>query len=179
MRVLLIGKAGAGKDTVAEYLVKCHGFRRYAFADKIKQIAMELWPEEFGYRKPRWLLQQVGTKLREIDPLVWVHYVFRQIEKERPERVVITDGRLEEEYNLCRSAGFTIVEVRCPDALRLDRIYLRDGVAPTLREAAHETERWSCPQSDFVLDNSRSLKDLYCQVDHLVAVLKSRQTEKG
>ncbi|SMB96859.1 Dephospho-CoA kinase [Thermanaeromonas toyohensis ToBE] len=177
MRVLLIGKAGAGKDTVAEYLVKRHGFRRYAFADKIKQIAMELWPEEFRYRKPRWLLQQVGSKLREIDPLVWVHYVFRQIEQERPERVVITDGRLEEEYSVCRSAGFAVVEVRCPDPLRLDRLYVRDGVAPTLREAAHETEAWSCPKPDFVLDNSRTLADLYGQVDRLVGILKNRQAQ--
>lgn len=177
MRVLLVGKAGAGKDTIANYLIRRYGFRRYAFADKIKQIAMELWPEEFRSRKPRWLLQQVGSKMREIDPLVWVHYVFRQIEKERPERAVITDGRLEEEYHLCRSAGFTVVEVRCPDAVRLRRLCARDGAATTCGEATHDTERWSCPQPDFILNNSGSLNELYSQVDRLVGVLEKRQAE--
>lgn len=38
MLVGLVGRAGAGKDTVAEVLVARHGFRRMAFADKLKEI---------------------------------------------------------------------------------------------------------------------------------------------
>lgn len=37
------GSAGAGKDLVADYLVKKHGFVKVALADEIKRIAMRLW----------------------------------------------------------------------------------------------------------------------------------------
>ncbi|MGI9951962.1 AAA family ATPase [Moorellaceae bacterium AZ2] len=174
MRILLTGQAGAGKDTVAGYLVTRHNFRRYAFADKIKQIAMELWPEEFRKGKPRRLLQRLGSKMREIDSLVWVHYIFRQIEKDSPERVVITDGRLEDEHNACRMAGFWVVEVRCSPELRAERLRTRDGAVLSAAETAHETERWACPQADFNLDNNGTIEGLYRQVDNLIKVLQEK-----
>lgn len=37
------GFAGSGKDTVADFLVKNHGFVKVAFADKIKRIAKDLF----------------------------------------------------------------------------------------------------------------------------------------
>lgn len=52
----ITGAAQAGKDTVAEYLVKNYGYIRYAFADKLKQflLAQDPWfpamlPEEGPY----------------------------------------------------------------------------------------------------------------------------------
>lgn len=38
------GKAGAGKDTAAEILVKGYGFTRVAFADALKEMAMAIDP---------------------------------------------------------------------------------------------------------------------------------------
>ncbi len=40
----LTGKAGSGKDTVAEYLVAEYGFKRYAFADAVRDIAYAINP---------------------------------------------------------------------------------------------------------------------------------------
>ena len=42
------GQAGSGKDTVANYLVKKHGFTRIAFADPLKEICAIIsgWPLE-------------------------------------------------------------------------------------------------------------------------------------
>lgn len=40
----LTGRAQAGKDTVADYLVREHGFTRFAFADKLKSMALVLDP---------------------------------------------------------------------------------------------------------------------------------------
>lgn len=39
----LVGRAGAGKDTVADHLVAKYGFVRIAFADKLKQIVSDLY----------------------------------------------------------------------------------------------------------------------------------------
>lgn len=35
----LLGKAGCGKDTVADYLVQCHGFVKMSLADEMKRFA--------------------------------------------------------------------------------------------------------------------------------------------
>lgn len=48
MLIGLTGYAGAGKDTVAEYLEREHGFARRAFADKLKELALAIDPVIFG-----------------------------------------------------------------------------------------------------------------------------------
>jgi hypothetical protein len=40
--VSFAGKMGSGKDTCADFLVENHGFTKLAFADTLKQIAMDL-----------------------------------------------------------------------------------------------------------------------------------------
>ena len=39
----LSGEAGSGKDTVAEHLVKNHGFYQVAFADNLKRMCMQVF----------------------------------------------------------------------------------------------------------------------------------------
>ena len=41
----LIGRAGAGKDTAADYLCTAHGFERYAFAQPLKTMLEALFVE--------------------------------------------------------------------------------------------------------------------------------------
>jgi hypothetical protein len=41
--VLLGHQAHVGKDMLGEYLVKNHGFKRFAFADKLKQVVADLY----------------------------------------------------------------------------------------------------------------------------------------
>lgn len=42
--VILLGhKAQTGKDTLASFFVKRHGFKRYAFADKLKDVVADLY----------------------------------------------------------------------------------------------------------------------------------------
>ena len=43
MIIGIFGRAGAGKDTFSDYLVKKHDFIKIAFADKIKRILMDLY----------------------------------------------------------------------------------------------------------------------------------------
>jgi len=48
MRIILAGRAGSGKSTTGDYLSSVYGFRTYPFANKIKETALELFPESFS-----------------------------------------------------------------------------------------------------------------------------------
>lgn len=49
MIIGLSGKAGAGKDSVADYLVNYYDFAKVSFADPIKRAAMDWW--DFSYEQ--------------------------------------------------------------------------------------------------------------------------------
>ena len=48
MIIGLAGYAGAGKDTVGNILIEKHGFRRVAFADKIRSLVYDINPQVGG-----------------------------------------------------------------------------------------------------------------------------------
>tara|TARA_B110001450_G_C17619163_1_gene480477 strand:+ start:67 stop:645 length:579 start_codon:yes stop_codon:yes gene_type:complete len=72
----LLGNKCSGKDTAGNYLVEKYGYKRYAFADPIKEIARHLFnlsdvqlygnkKEEIDERwnlKPRTIFQRLGTE---------------------------------------------------------------------------------------------------------------------
>ena len=163
MRFILIGKAGSGKDTTADYLACAYGFYSYAFADKLKQIVQELFPHEWATNK-RQTLQQVGALMRAIREDVWVEYVLNVVDDER---TVITDCRYENEYLLAKQAGFITVKIECNDVVRGERIYHRDGRYMTTDERNHISEQLDV-KCDYTLDNNGSFDDLYSQIDALI-----------
>ena len=71
-----LGNKGSGKDTAGNYLVKHHNYKRYAFADPIKEIARHLFnlddTQLYGDKKdmiderwnltPRTIFQRLGTE---------------------------------------------------------------------------------------------------------------------
>lgn len=105
--VLVSGFAGAGKDTFANVLCKHKGYRRFAFADPIKeQIAESLdvnlqWLHSpVGKQKVvagKTLRQHcidLGESERKKDPEVWGKQIAQQIQESNCEKVVISDWRL-------------------------------------------------------------------------------------
>lgn len=100
----LTGYAGAGKSTVAEYLVNAHGFERVSFAAPLKKMLRTLDPIIYGetrlseifednftendikadicygpeYRR---LLQVLGTDcIRTVDEDFWVNAALKQLD---------------------------------------------------------------------------------------------------
>ena len=119
LRLAVSGKMRSGKDTLASRLVKRYGFTRYAFADRLKEVAQELFRMPPG-TKNRHLLVELGRKMCEIDRLVWVNYVLSQM----PLRcdVVISDLRFKYEYHALKAFDFIIVRVASEEQARLRRV---------------------------------------------------------
>lgn len=170
-KIALIGKAGSGKDYVAEHLVFHYGFQRFAFADELKKVAFQLFPEAFSNgQKPRKLLQELGQKMRELDEEVWIRALMRQLKHKKPERVVVTDVRQTNEYIALMRAGFVMVKIDARDEVRLERLNRR-GDRFTLDDLNHETERIidSLPADYIFTNNGNGEDDILERMRWLVA----------
>lgn len=117
--IALAGGMGAGKSTVADFLCENYGYEARKISSPIYEIAERLWGPEAATDRAK--LQDLGTKMREIDPDVWVNLYVRDIEA--AENPVVNDTlRFPNEYWALRNAGFTIVRVNAPEAVRVDRL---------------------------------------------------------
>lgn len=99
MIIGLAGFAGSGKDTVAQLIVDNWNYKRYAFADKIKEVMYDTNPfikndlrlqtlvDKYGwdytknnYPEVRRLLQDFGSSGRNhFGMLHWAHQVFKEV----------------------------------------------------------------------------------------------------
>jgi hypothetical protein len=126
----ITGKAGAGKDTIADYLVREHGFTKLSFAGPLKaMLAAAGMPEpadravkelpvegfDFTWREAA---QKLGTEWgRGLDPDIWAKVVEQQIEtlagEWRPSlsRFVLSDVRFENEAAMIRRLGGKVLHV--------------------------------------------------------------------
>lgn len=178
-RIGVSGKARSGKDTLAGYLVDRYGFVRFAFADRLRELAVELFGVKAG-DKNRALLQALGRRMCELDRMVWVNRVLKAIPHDRD--VVVSDVRFPYEYAALRDAGFFMVRVEAPFAVRLAR-ERRDNMSATaaelqrmlvddISETALDTvggEAW-----DVVFSGGLPLPDFYRRVDAMLPMLAVR-----
>ena len=135
MRVGVLGKMCAGKTTLANALVK-QGYTRMAFADKVKEIAREL----FGMTsKDRPLLQAIGQGMRNIRATVWIDYLLSKVEGDN---IVIDDVRYENEVLALKEAGFIIIYLDVDRQTQKERIRkLYKDPETHLRGLTHASEQ--------------------------------------
>ena len=162
-KIILNSRGGGGKDTFADYLVDNYGFKKITFADGIYEIAYKY----FGMtHKSRKLLQEIGEKMREIDPLVWVNAAFK--ESEKYDKVVIADCRRANEYQMGLESGFLPIHIEADLDIRIKRLEDRDGFYPDLSLLENESET-GADGLDFVhIDNNCSLEGFYKQIDFIM-----------
>lgn len=147
----LTGRAGSGKDTVADYLVAEHGFTKISMAGPLKRAVVELFGldpsvfedrvrkeavvEDWG-RSPRWLAQWLGTDVlrKEIDEEVFTKTAKRRIAAVANGRVVVSDVRFDNEARMVHELGGVVW--RLDANVRLEGTEGRMGMT----EAAHSTE---------------------------------------
>lgn len=174
----LTGYAGSGKDTVADMLVRKYGFRRYAFADSLKDVALSInpyvepgreyrladalhfyggWQGAKTVPEVRRFLQELGTSMRDIiDPSIWIKFVMNKVANTQCP-VVITDVRFKNEVTAIRKFNGKLVRIIRPDV----------GLSGMLGTHLSETEL-TTTQTDYTLSNDGTLVDLAAAVDRMM-----------
>jgi dephospho-CoA kinase len=138
--IAFMGKMGAGKTVAASYVAREYPYFSTHFATELKRIAVRLFgPEALTNRG---LLQDLGRKMRELDPMVWVNVTLRDVTADgipynapaydsiphagrKPGDtvpVVIDDLRFPNEYHELRKREFVIVKVTAHRNQRLNRL---------------------------------------------------------
>ena len=136
----LVGFIGSGKDTVADYLVNCYGFRRDSFAATLKDAVAAVfgWDREMleGRTKasrewrdqvdvwwanrlnmpmltPRWILQQWGTEVcrNGFHNDMWIASLENKL-RNSADNIVISDCRFPNEIKAIKAQGGRVIWVQ-------------------------------------------------------------------
>lgn len=182
----LLGRLRSGKDEVARYLADNYGYMQFAFGNELKRYAHELFGEPAPNEKPRELYQWFGQTMRERDPDIWVRKCFEAIERytvekrslaryfrevPRPFQTVISDVRQPNEYAALQSAGYVLIRVEAPDAVRIDRA-IKSGDVFNYADLVHDTETaLDGYVADFTVTNDGTLGKLHAQIDEIMHYL--------
>ena len=157
--------AGAGKDTMAGYLESKYGYKQVAFATGIKRVAREVFNMQ---KKDRALLQDIGQKMREIDPEVWVKALFREIDASLHSiPFVISDLRQKNELSAALERNFIPVRVVTNRNIAVQRLLERDGVCDISKldgPAEDGTRKIHLPQ----IYNNGTFTDFYQSIDEFL-----------
>lgn len=167
MILALHGRARSGKDTVGRYLEERYGFRRYAFADPIRDAlraafgltdwhfdeGKELPVPPFG-KSPRQMMQLFGTEFGRqlIHPACWL--LVAEQKYAGVENLVITDCRFTNEAVWTLMKGGHVIEIVRPDAPRVATHSSENGIAEGF--------------IGYTIRNEGSLEDLYAKVDEVM-----------
>lgn len=167
----LTGRAGCGKDTVANFLMETHGFVQIALADPLRDglNAMLGITSEQVYRRdlkeapidwigfsPRQLMQTLGTEWgrHHVAPDIWLRVAARRIEKYRQAKpclhiagIVVSDIRFENEAEWLRSQGGALWHI--------ERAHKANNVADHVSESGIARA-----DSDIVIANNKAIADL-------------------
>ncbi|MDD1133605.1 deoxynucleotide monophosphate kinase [Pseudomonas shahriarae] len=184
MRPILIGLTGrarSGKTTAAEHLARTYLLEQYAFADPLRDGLMAIFnldPTDFeGDRKeqtlgwldcsPRQLMQSMGTEWARntVHPDVWVKLAEQNLEYMTKAMgavlgFVVSDVRFENEADLIRRRGGTVIHILRPNAL---------AVSPHISEAGIAAN-----SADLTLPNYGTVEDFLSSLDEVFLMIRER-----
>ena len=133
IKIAFTGKAGSGKDFLANFLMEKYNFHRLSFSDQLKKIAkttfpwmnLDYPPEQkskplnfnTGYeiitKSPRdiWMF---FNQLKTIEQNIFVRMLSQEYQDtiKKFNRIVITDIRFWNEFNFCMKHDFFIIGIK-------------------------------------------------------------------
>ena len=139
MIIGVCGFIGSGKDTIADYLVNLHHFRRESFANTLKDAVSAVfgwdrtmlegrtkqarewreqvdpwWADRLGipHLTPRWILQNWGTEVcrKNFHDDIWIASLENKL-RASTDDIVISDCRFPNEIAAIKKAGGRVVRV--------------------------------------------------------------------
>lgn len=180
----LCGDIGAGKSTVADIMVRKHGFAEVTFKQPIINALLSIFPElgerHFSDREmketrlpggytPRHLMQTLGTEWgrKLVDPDIWKDRARNSIHNlvVRGIPVVISDIRFPNEYDMIKNMGGVVIRIT-----RYGSKLVPSG-GNTNYVSDHESESYQIAE-DTTIDNSYSMAYLEQVVDFKLDKLK-------
>lgn len=198
MIIGICGLIGSGKDTIADYLVTFHGFRRESFAGSLKDAISDIfgwdrvllegrtrearewreqvdpwWAERLGIPSltPRWILQYWGTEVgrQGFHDDIWVASLENKLRSSR-DNIVISDCRFPNEISAIRRSGGIIVRVvRGPDPEWWQFAQEQNQHMTATYPDVHASEwSWANQTFDTVIDNNGTITELYDRLSGLV-----------
>lgn len=187
LKIAFIGPMRSGKSEAARYLAETYDFERVSFGDHLRYCVETVWGVNETGVKPRAQLQQLGQLARQFDPDVWVKPLAAKVfqltagnaNRERQVSVVIDDLRQPNEYEWCKTNGFTIVRVITDQDTQKQRIEAL-GESYDSKQLAHETEQHHIDfKADGIILNfaSTSKGELHAQLDALIERLAHKYYE--
>lgn len=183
--VLLAGKAGSGKDTMANYLVDNYSFKKFAFADELKKYVAKKYSINHNL-----LFSQIGKKtslkinnkeltLRDLlikealekkshDENHWVNIVIEKLislnkstlKEESNNRIVISDFRFPNEF-------YEIYKI-CDKVLTVNII--RDKGSENIDDISEKS--LNNFHFDNIIINNGYVENLYKNIDNYILSLK-------
>lgn len=169
-KLAFFGPMCSGKTWCADYLVQEHGYTKVAFASKLKHIALDLFGVVGKDGRDREILQQLGTKMREIKSDVWIDYLLRFTNSPwvgSDPNLVLDDLRYVNEAKALKDNGWTLVLVTVPGVIREARIarLYPDTSASAITHASEQ--EWKDIPYDFAVE-SYTAEDTKAQLKHLL-----------
>lgn len=186
MIIGISGTLGAGKDTVAQYLTK-KGFQHISLSNILRQEAKK--------RKIRIIYRDVLVKFgNQISLKKGPKYLAKiALGRKKKKNLVLSSVRKPEEIDyLKKHKDFKLFFVDAPINIRLERMKERareDDERLTLSILKKQEERemsgigsqnlkYCRAQADFLIDNSKTLKKLFQQIDIILKETNGQEKTK-
>ena len=119
VKIAICGPMASGKTWLAHKLCEELGLSKISLAAQVKVVARDLFfmdPEH----KDRILLQEIGKKMRDIRPSVWVDYMLNS--ENAQDNCVCDDVRFVNEARKLSEEGFLIIMLDIDEELQKSRL---------------------------------------------------------
>ena len=152
--IAICGKMGAGKSYFAKELKKYLSSKdtnnKDFFITSISSGVYKIAKDYFGMNpqnKDRKLLQEIGTKMREINDKVWFNYLMSNLKDHLSETnsfMIVDDCRLENDFHYFKNNNFYMIKLDIDNELQEKRIkstYLEQDWNNHLLNRNHVSEK--------------------------------------